>query len=95
VRRLAEIGHHEDCEHADGDRFLDDLQLGRRPAIGIAQPVRWNGETIFDERKAPADEDTTNSGLVIPPFKCQYQAMVMKTFGSDQEDDRRHGFEPE
>ena len=48
---------HERHEHADGDHFLDDLELRHVEPRGGADPVGRHGDHVFHERDQPADDD--------------------------------------
>ena len=53
---LAEIGHGENRKDAEGNHFLNGLELGGIEFVG-ADAVRRYLETIFEEGNAPTGED--------------------------------------
>src|SRR6185437_8159672 len=75
--RLLQDEHRKDREHAERDDLLDDLELPAAEAVSVAEAVRGDRETIFDQRDSPADEIAAITGI-CGNFKFPYQAMVMK-----------------
>src|SRR5579864_1298076 len=53
---FTQIPPREDDENTEGDDFLDDFQLKRRE-FGIADAIRWDLKTVFQERDQPAYDD--------------------------------------
>lgn len=54
------LHHHygEDSEYQQGDHFLDDLELEKIKSGGMAKAVCGYGETVFNERDQPADQNS-------------------------------------
>ena len=56
VEPLSEVIDGEDSEDAEGDDFLDHLELGGREGGG-ADSVGWHLEAVLEEGDAPTGED--------------------------------------
>ena len=78
VQRLTQEGDHEDAENDQRQRFLNDLQLAGTPAAGKTDAIGRNRKAVLNKGNCPADENDRDSGLCMPPLRCQYQATVMK-----------------
>lgn len=86
--RLLEIERGEDNEHDQGNDLLNRLELcGVENAV--ADPVRGNLKTVFEERYHPADDNDREKRLVLVlempvPGECH------ENIGYGQEKDRSH-----
>lgn len=58
-----DVGHN--CEHAQADALLDDLELDKRERAAVADKahsVGWHLTAIFKEGDAPGEDDDTHQG---------------------------------
>jgi hypothetical protein len=59
--------------------FLNDLELEARE-VGVAEAICRHGQSVFEQRNRPRDDDRLPERPSWPYFRCPYQADVMKTF---------------
>jgi hypothetical protein len=88
---FAEVEPGEDDEDAEGDDFLDDLQLVCSK-FTVADPVRGDLKTVFEERNHPTDDDGEEErrGTVLQvTVPCNGHEDV----GADKKEDGSHGTE--